>query len=911
MPGKIDPGQSYTAIRQQVYQQSSGNKAGKTALRFTDAKGLYVKQGITNRWGNSAVRNAKFEDAITVVRNSLNREFGHLRVSAGQNGGKGQQIGDFIMSRLGKENFGDKLTVSDLRQIDALLGSVLSQSATIAKHQGHDLQARLTDHAESMLGNAVGGGSHTKNAQLARWKPTVTGFEALRQAVVKDLKQANPSLYNAVGDKAAEDDADRFLQNAGVRPSSGLNAANIERLREKFRKDYQSDAPNVTGLHDQMTQRMKAQHNLPGFRAAADRIADSAQRHFVFNSSQHKSLMHLSVIASDAADSMRNLAAHNGVTGDARKTYGDLAEVANEAQRLANRLPRDEDDAMQRFVNGNQAPKNFDALPEQTKTDFREMIALRRDLESIATASHDMAMSIVPRHQKTPQARPDFFQGKSLKHDTQLTKMPLSRLSGNIKVPESVYQKGLPNKGVDGSGDALAEQNLRHLTDAFNKATWHVQQALHDYRQNPDSAQHLAILIDAADTASAIGDRLRTKLDLVQVRNKGAAAPDAQSSSNKLRQHHQALNDIHRMAAIDMSRMRQANGQGAIKLGGDIPKGPNGGDLDQIRQIIDNLVAPNDKDMPVELRHLAKAVGDAIDNDSGDLATLLWEIEKAGHEANRIAIYAKADDDDITQQKAEAMVQQLGQAASQVRGLIASQQGDDSISVASSNDLDSTISDNDVDDADIILNDEQVDAFANCFNELHDLSLKHDIDIDEVLHPLNALIREGGCSEDELNDLSIATAKLLLTAGGGAGMADALKSLQTTIDELEPDNSLVDDDTTDDDEIELTQHITIGNDDEVEEPKAAGADKDSHVTLNATQLNSMQKHLSDIEDRAQEAGLTLGVHDLTHPLGNMIRDMGGDFNEVSLAAAKLRLQYQNHAELSDAIRALQRDLDEL
>ena len=73
----------------------------------------------------------------------------------------------------------------------------------------------------------------------------------------------------------------------------------------------------------------------------------------------------------------------------------------------------------------------------------------------------------------------------------------------------------------------------------------------------------------------------------------------------------------------------------------------------------------------------------------------------------------------------------------------------------------------------------------------------------------------------------------------------------------------------------------------------------------------MQKHLSDIEDRAQEAGLTLGVHDLTHPLGNMIRDMGGDFNEVSLAAAKLRLQYQNHAELSDAIRALQRDLDEL
>ena len=133
MPSGIDPTQRYTGIRGEVLKNLKSGDSQK-GLRFAEGKGLYIHASGNDgnklwRFWNRNIRQTKFDDASQKIKESLNKEFGSVKINDRE-----VKVGDYCFTHLddvehvrgGSKN---KLTTADFARIDSLVSNLMSIAA--------------------------------------------------------------------------------------------------------------------------------------------------------------------------------------------------------------------------------------------------------------------------------------------------------------------------------------------------------------------------------------------------------------------------------------------------------------------------------------------------------------------------------------------------------------------------------------------------------------------------------------------------------------------------------------------------------------------------------------------------------------------------------------------------------------
>ncbi|MEM9617983.1 MAG: hypothetical protein AAF936_08490 [Pseudomonadota bacterium] len=465
MPGLrgIDPKQTYTDISAELRDQFS--KKGKHAgIRFTDAKGLYVKNSqndMKRNWmGQLKKRIKKFDDAGTQIREAINREYRDWDVG-------GEQMGDYVFRRLGLVHLVKRLDGNDLKKIDELIKQGVLEAAELKSNME---MFRMQDHRNKIFERLEQDpGDYENRIRAAGWSKIVEGSRLLRKAISADLQASRVG-----GDPDRE--AAFFMETEQL-GQAGLTTATLMKTIGAMKTDGYSVA-NLLKLTDLINLERNITVNVDQLRDVNARIKTAIGRNG-------------SILSSNDQQKLLNAIAENErILNDAedfndRGALDDLKTRNRLSQRLTgafNEISR---------LRTQMAPN--DAL---ATSGVRQVTAL---LDKHAAATHDLALALLDKTSRDSlSARARAFHCPS--HGIFTFKyFDTSPLSEDLHPPETLFSS---KHAVRRSFNMLAE-----LTKLYNRALHAVRLALDAVGTNP-SAGNLHELSRRLDNANVLSDHI-------------------------------------------------------------------------------------------------------------------------------------------------------------------------------------------------------------------------------------------------------------------------------------------------------------------------------------------------------------------------------------------------------------------
>ncbi|MEM9617982.1 MAG: hypothetical protein AAF936_08485 [Pseudomonadota bacterium] len=470
----VNPGnQTFTAILERLGPQIK-EKGNGAYLRFTGAKGLYVKKGIDNRlFGDWIVRNNKFLDAASVIRDAIDREHQGIIVDGGT---LGEYVIRTIMNDHRKEH---RLTVGDLKKATQYINTGRERGERIAgayKRSGQAVDAT--------------GASASRTAPNSR---TITeGRKLMRDAIIDDLEE----YFDSEAPERENEDSynsKSYITSVG---SFSDNPRNLATDIEKMADSYMATLDDAGGLCEAnliklMDQFQKA--NIPH-----ENIAELVE----LTDLQRKT----DVSGERLNEACHQLEAMSRNGGLAKKTAQDVDEPIAESRRLVHRMKnlpfpdRLEDERGDLFES---LRHNYDSfrivLDIARKSDPKNQEAIDL-LEQLTLETYDLAYACNPleyRDRGAPAETDTLFHKKSdLMSDKNFTELT-EGLGDDAAIDEPVSVPKTLFKIHDTSKTML----LRYVVDAYNSALKIVKQAHADFMKAPtkENLEELRISLEAAN----------------------------------------------------------------------------------------------------------------------------------------------------------------------------------------------------------------------------------------------------------------------------------------------------------------------------------------------------------------------------------------------------------------------------
>ncbi|MEM9617988.1 MAG: hypothetical protein AAF936_08520 [Pseudomonadota bacterium] len=476
MPGLtgITPGnQTFSQIVKNLEPQMK--KGGNGAyLRFTGAKGLYVKKGIDNRlFGDWIIRNNKFLDAASVIRDAIDRERQGIIV-------EGVSLGEYVVRTIMKEHPKEhRLTVGDLKKATQYIETGVKRGKRI-------------DRAYRRRGPNVG----VTGASTSRTAPSMgainKGRERMRRAVIADLEaHFGPSAQEIDNEDSYDDDAFHNSESFGSFNDGPRNSAtNAKKMAGSYMATLDHTGglceANLINLMDQFQKANIPHHNIAKLVDLTDlqrKIDVSGER---LNEACHK----LEAVRLNG----------KGAEDNARSLRDAIAKSRRLVHRMKN-LP---------FPDGLERERNtlFESLKENY-AGFRGILYFVRAsdpenkdaikaLERATLETYDLAHACLSRADRNSGASAvtePFHWDRDLKSDKNFTEVIKgfddAAINEPVSVPKTLYK----------IHDTRKTMLLRHIVDAYNSALQIVKKAHADFMKAPtkDNLDELHISLETAN----------------------------------------------------------------------------------------------------------------------------------------------------------------------------------------------------------------------------------------------------------------------------------------------------------------------------------------------------------------------------------------------------------------------------
>ncbi|MEM9617989.1 MAG: hypothetical protein AAF936_08525 [Pseudomonadota bacterium] len=234
-PNGISSNQTYTEVNADLRDQFSkeGSKAG---VRFTDAKGIYVKNSRNDlsRGGAAQLnrRLGKFSAAVDKLKEAINREYEDWNVN-------GAKMGDYVFAHLLKDRADARLNENDLNKIDKLIDDGIIDAST--KSCDLERMTMVADRRDLFRAFREDPKDAAAIERAKGWRKLVDGNHKLREAITADLREAG-------FDGVPEDEARNIVSGLTL-SCSGITPETLEAAQTRLAA-YGAGCENLQKLGD-------------------------------------------------------------------------------------------------------------------------------------------------------------------------------------------------------------------------------------------------------------------------------------------------------------------------------------------------------------------------------------------------------------------------------------------------------------------------------------------------------------------------------------------------------------------------------------------------------------------------------------------------------------------------------------